>query len=419
MRILFIVPYAPSVIRVRPYHLIRSLARRGHDLVVLTLCSSSEELLDLQRLAAVNIQVRACRLPAWRSAWNCLGALVTGRPLQSVYSWQPELALELRRAVCYSGCDVIHVEHLRGALYGIHALQLIRNNGRPLPVVWDSVDCISSLFHLAQRHSRSLMGQLMSRIELFSTESHEGWLAGQFDRVLATSEADSNAIWKLARFRGETPELRVLCNGVDLEHFSTSDERRDPATIVLTGKMSYHVNVTAARYLVEEIMPLVWARRPDARVFIVGKSPSREVRALVGSLHGSRGPRRIEVTGAVPDLRPYLRRATVAVAPLLYGAGVQNKVLEAMACGTPVVASPQAHSALAASPGRDLLVGAGAKEFAHNVVALLDDPTLQKEVGGAGRRYVETHHSWDDVAARLEAIYLEAIDSLARRHAAA
>jgi len=107
-----------------------------------------------------------------------------------------------------------------------------------------------------------------------------------------------------------------------------------------------------------------------------------------------------------------MRRATLAVAPVPYGAGVQNKVLEAMACGTPVVVSPQAIAALAVQPGRDLVVADGAEAFARAVLELLDDPARRAQLGRAGRAYVEQHHSWDAITARLESIYRETMEAL-------
>jgi polysaccharide biosynthesis protein PslH len=174
--------------------------------------------------------------------------------------------------------------------------------------------------------------------------------------------------------------------------------------------MSYHANITAALYLVRDIMPLVWARRPDAEVWVAGKDPSREVQALTASnatKSESRadGNKRVFVTGTVPDLRPYLHKATIAVAPMPYGAGIQNKVLEAMACGAPVVASPQAASALPADPGSDLLVASGAEAFAEAILELLDHPERREQLGRAGRGYVERCHSWDGIGAQLESIY--------------
>jgi glycosyltransferase involved in cell wall biosynthesis len=121
----------------------------------------------------------------------------------------------------------------------------------------------------------------------------------------------------------------------------------------------------------------------------------------------------VQVTGTVADLRDYLRRATIAVAPVPYGAGIQNKVLEAMACGAPVIASEQAASALHARDQHDLLVAGSSEEFAHAILALLNSPARRADIGVAGRRYVERYHSWSASAAHLEQIYGSVLHTVA------
>jgi glycosyltransferase involved in cell wall biosynthesis len=153
--------------------------------------------------------------------------------------------------------------------------------------------------------------------------------------------------------------------------------------------------------LFTEIMPQIWQQRPDVRVWIVGKDPPKELQALEETP-------RVVVTGSVPDIRPYLRAASIALAPLTYGAGIQNKVLEAMACGTPVVSTPLAMSGLETATGEELMVADNPLEFSQTVLALLDDPLKRLELSRAGRSYVERHHNWDQIAAQLEAIYSRA-----------
>ena len=133
---------------------------------------------------------------------------------------------------------------------------------------------------------------------------------------------------------------------------------REPTTLVVSGKMSYHANITMVLKLFTEIMPLIWQQKPDVRVWIVGKDPPKELQAL-------EEPPRVVVTGYVPDIRPYLRAASIALAPLTYGAGIQNKVLEAMACGTPVVSTPLAMSGLETATGAELMVAGNPSEFSQ------------------------------------------------------
>ncbi len=422
MKILFVVPYTPNPIRVRPYELLRTLVRRGHTITLATLWQNDQERQELGALGALGIEIIADPLSRVRSLWNCVQALPSQAPLQAAYCWQPHLAHQLRQLVTHRRFDVIHVEHLRGARYGLALRQAVSTTSSAPPVVWDSVDCISYLFAQAAERSRSRSGRLMTTLELARTRRYEGWLLQQFDQVLVTSPNDRLALLALAQLAPAADQQRrhyagkpqrqesqaadpvaVLPNGVDLEGFHQDDQTKAEKTLVFSGKMSYHANVTAALHLVQEIMPQVWAHDPAVRVQLVGKDPPAEVRALAATI--SAPPGAVVVTGAVPTMRPYLSRATIAVAPVLYGAGIQNKVLEAMACGTPVIASPAAASGLQAERGRDLLLAADASEFATAILTLLAQPERRTHMGQAGRAYVERVHAWDAVGAQLEHYY--------------
>jgi glycosyltransferase involved in cell wall biosynthesis len=419
MHILFIVPNPPSLVRVRPYNLIKQLLRLGHEVTVATLWTNEEERADIEILKQrYSVDVISMVLPSWRSLWNCLRALPSGLPLQALYCWQPELARALQEAHRRSPFDIIHVEHLRGAHYGLflyHAFDRLKASARPLadsptrrlahpPIVWDSVDCISHLFEQSAKKSRTLKGRLMATLEMKRTRRYEGWLLHQFDRVLVTSMKDKAALQALA-WQASTAKLNVLPNGVALDYFTATSKPREPATLVISGKMSYHANVTAALHLVQDIMPHVWAQCPSIEVQIVGKDPPRDIQALASKHASTQG--RVTVTGTVPDIRPYLRRATISVVPLTYGAGIQNKVLEAMACATPVVATPLAAAGLAgkAIAGHDLMVAEGAEALAQTLLALLSDSARRAQIGQAGRAYVERHHSWEAIGTQLEGFY--------------
>jgi glycosyltransferase involved in cell wall biosynthesis len=421
MRVLFVVPYAPNLVRVRPLQLITHLARRGHDLTIATLWTDDDEEADLRGLQALGARVVARPLSPLRSASNCLAAVPSKTPLQAVYCWHPGLAAELVTQHATGQIppyDIVHVEHLRGAHYGLWLKRQMagRSPAAQPPVVWDAVDCISHLFSQAARQSRSLKGRLMTRFELGRTQRYEGWLVGQFDHVTVTSPVDQQALatlWQEHSAGRHLPgagsaanRLTVLPNGVDLDYFTPDATPRGPATVVLSGKMSYHANVSAALHLVHDIMPRVWSVQPEVRVVIAGKDPAQQIRQLA-----LQHPDRVEVTGAVPDIRPYLRQATVAVAPMLYSAGIQNKVLEAMACGAPVIANQPAVSALAVRPGTDLLIAGNAADFAAEILALLANPAAQREIGQAGRAYVERCHSWHAVASQLETVYTSASEA--------
>jgi glycosyltransferase involved in cell wall biosynthesis len=248
--------------------------------------------------------------------------------------------------------------------------------------------------------------RLLTRFELNRTEWYEGWLVNQFDQTLVTSVADKKALENLTPSPtggGNVPEIAVLQNGVDLDHFSPGDETlREESTIVLSGKMSYHANITMALHLIQEIMPAVWAKCENVQVMIVGKDPPSIVKSL------EEHPR-VTVTGTVPELRTYLQQATIAVAPIRYGAGIQNKILEAMACATPVITTPKAVAGLQINPGENILVAEDTMAFANAILKLLADSSFREQMRLAGRQYVETHHNWGDIASQLGNIYTQVI----------
>lgn len=405
MRILFVVPYTPNLIRVRPYNLIRALSERGNQVTVLTLAANEAEWTDAAVLATTGPRVITHGISRLRSVANCLMAVPTAQPLQAAYSWHPDLAKRLVKLTSNGDgpFDVVHVEHLRGARYGLQLLD--ENDAQRPPVVWDSVDCISHLFQQAAEQSASRAGRWMTRLELGRTARFEAHLIRRFDHVVVTSPVDREALLELPSNANWPPAaISVIRNGVDLEYFRPAPESvREEATLVFSGKMSYHANVTMARHLAEEILPRVRRSIPHARLLIVGKDPPGEIEAL-----GRKWPG-VSVTGTVPDVRPYLQRATLAVVPLVYGAGVQNKVLEAMACATPVVAYAPAVAALSATPGHDLALVANPEEGAEQIVALLQDPEKRRQLGTNGRAYVEREHDWNIIAGRLEGVYQQAM----------
>jgi glycosyltransferase involved in cell wall biosynthesis len=166
--------------------------------------------------------------------------------------------------------------------------------------------------------------------------------------------------------------------------------------------MSFHANIAGVCVLVEHILPLIWQKRPTVRLIIAGDDPPAAVRRL------ARDPR-IEVTGYLPDLRPAIARAQIAVCPLPYAVGMQNKVLEAMALGTPVVASTPVAAGLQAIAGRDLLVADEPTDFANVVLRLLEDRVQWRSLAAHGAAYIRSHHHLDVIIQQLTAVYAQAL----------
>jgi glycosyltransferase involved in cell wall biosynthesis len=375
---------------------------------LLTVCTSDGDHQALEGLHEYCDRILPVDLPAWRSIYNCLLALPSGKPLQMVYSWDPGLADNLYQLATNSNgskaYDIVHLEHLRGARYGVDLISRSANRKPPLPIVWDSVDSISLLFRQAMVHSKSFLSRELTRFELGRTERYEGWLVGQFDRVLVTSEKDKQALLSLRSQVDRESQVDVLPNGVDLAYFMPGEfEDRAEQSVVLSGKMSYHANISMVVGYMEDIMPLVWEVQPDVEVWIVGKDPPQRIQDYAQH-------RNVQVTGTVDDIRPYLKKATISASPTNYGVGIQNKVLEAMACATPVIASKQAISALDVQMGVEIMVAEEPLDFAEKLIELLGEPEKRERIGRAGRRYVEKNHDWARAAAQLEDVYTQTLN---------
>jgi glycosyltransferase involved in cell wall biosynthesis len=291
------------------------------------------------------------------------------------------------RALAADPFDLVHVQLARMAPY-------LEEGLCPRPWVVDLVDALSLGM---ERRGREEWGpaRFVARLEARRLRGYEQKLGATTDRTVVVSRRDREAI-------GEGPGLRIVPNAVDLMAFPFAARDREAASVVFSGNMGYFPNVNAAVWFTREVLPRVRRERPETRLTIVGTRPARAVREL------ARDPA-VTVTGRVPDIGPYLRRATVAVVPMRSGSGEQFKVLEAMASGAPVVATAAEAEQVGAEHDRELLVADDAGAFAQAVLALVNDPARAEALAHRGRRLVEARFTWRHSVEALEAVYREAI----------
>jgi polysaccharide biosynthesis protein PslH len=279
----------------------------------------------------------------------------------------------------------MHTEFVRATSATVHL------NGHPK--ILDFVDCMS----LAYRRSINAM-QVSSRqravavIEWIKLRGYEKRMLQHYQQILVSSPMDRN------EFPAARP-VEILPNGVDLDYFAFSNGNHRSTEIVFLGKMSYYVNVASVMWFYKHVFPKIRNHHPEAKFLIVGRDPVQAIQDL-------RKDPAVEVTGTVPDVRPYLQRAAVAICPMVSGAGIQNKLLEAMAVGTPCVATSLACQALAIESGKEVLIADTAEDFANHVLDLLDHPHKRYTLSEAARLYLETCHDWKSIGGRLEKVYL-------------
>ena len=261
-----------------------------------------------------------------------------------------------------------------------------------VPVVADLVDDMVLTFWRAMRSEPAVMKKLRMLKYLGVNLLFERYCMRRTAHCVVVSEDDA------AVFRKVSPKVpvSVIQNGVDVDFFTPGNGTSVPGRLVFEGTMAFPPNQQAAIFLVNEIMPHIWAKRPDASLTLVGRDPPPDIRAL--------GSNRVFVTGAVEDIRPYVREAEVFVCPLKSGAGIKNKLLQAWAMGKAVVATSLSVGGLGARDGHNLLIRDDVEAIASAVLELLEKPSQRDSLGERGRVTVEKAFTWEAQAELFDAL---------------
>lgn len=388
-------PYSEGY-HLRVLHLFRRLRARGHAAHLLGLI---HEQSQAQQLAALEREgIFESITLEWFPRRRWLGRLRTNLgvdPPASLKAEYPGFGARLRA----------RSEELR-ARHGLEVAwvfdpwaDVLYADAQVLPTLLDVCDC-RSLFYARQLERGDLpwtqrlrVRQLLRRFEAFETH-----LLERYPMATAISPLDRDFLLRLR------PQARVevIPNGVDLEMFQPlADVPEKQDNLILFGNMDFLPNVDAAVHFAREILPRVRERRLQATFTIVGTNPAPEVRALEREMEG------VEVTGGVPDLKPWIQRATMLVAPMRFGAGMKNKVLETMAMEKPVVTNVTGLEAFAPEVRALLRVAHDDEEFAERVCDLLDAPEERRRLGRAGRALMQRLYSWEAAAERYEGLFAE------------
>ena len=394
MRVLFVVPNVPSSIRPRPLNFIRGLARQ-HEVSVLCLATNAADEQFVSELRPHCHHLEVVRLSRWRSLWNCLLALFSNRSIRCAYFDSPQLRALVTARVKARQVDLLHAEHLK-------SLPMVEPVMGQVPAVFDAVDCLSMLESRRRRVTKNPFLKLFSWLESKKFALAEAEAATRFSRVVISSGVDRSA-FPVAPSLCE--KIDVVPNGVNLEHFGFRRYETQEDLLVFCAKLDYFPNADAAVYFVRSIWPLLRARRSELRLEIVGSRPPRSVRRL-------NGKNKVRVIASVADVRPYIGRGAVALCPIRIRAGIQNKMLEAMALGVPLVATSICCEGLPVVPGKHLLVAENAPQFASAIELLLDNAGMRERMIAEGRAYVEKHHNWSESVLALSKSYAEAIAAL-------
>lgn len=342
-----------------------------------TLADRGADLAHQQALGEFCHSVTVARLHPALARLRAFGSLLGQKPLTVPYFHSRELAAGIRHAIETRSYDRIFIYCSAMAQYAEWV--------EDIPVVMDLVDVDSDKWMQYAAVTRFPLSAVYRR-EGRRLEAYERAISARFWRVVVSTEREAQLLRRICN----TAAIHVIPNGVDTEFFDASRVPPDQSqpTIIFTGDMSYFPNEDAVTYFALQVLPLIRRSVPSARFLIVGRDPSRKVLRL----QDNQG---VEVTGFVQDVRSYLAKAHVAVAPFLIAAGIQNKILEALAFGLPVVATGRAAQGLSKGVAGAVDTGNSPEELAAHVVRLLSDGQLARRKGMEGRERVAAEYNWD------------------------
>ena len=364
--------------KIRSYHLLKHLARdyRVH------LATFVDDPDDWQHVPTVEKMCASSHFAALNPTLarvRSLGALVKKRSLSLDYYRDAGLARWVDQTVA--------AHKIQRVLVFSSAMAQYADKYRDARRVVDFCDVDSDKWR-QYADKKSWPMSWLYRHEARQLLSYERQVARDYDASLFVSAPEADLFRQLAP--ESDARIGFFSNGVDTDYFSPDAAGPSPfkegeQAIVFTGAMDYWPNVDAVQWFAGEAMPLLRARFPELRFYIVGARPAQAVLELAKQPN-------IVVTGTVPDVRPYIKHARAAVAPLRIARGIQNKVLEAMAMATPVVVTPQALEGIEAEPGRELVLAQDAAGFVEAVALLL--ARSGNDMGLAARARVERKYSW-------------------------
>ena len=388
MRILFLASRVPAPPiqgdRIRAYHQLRLLGER-HEVILVAPVRNRTDRQGLQEVAAFCKRVEVVELPSRHAYWSLARSFRTGIPWQVALFCPPPLAHRVRALAREEEVDLIHIQLARMAP---------ATQGVSAPVVIDLVDALSLNFAQRADLAPPPVAWVMRR-EAERLRAYEQVLLRTGIPLIVTSPVDRAAVGSA---------VHVVPNGVDIEAFPFVECDRRAANIVFCGRMDSFPNIDAAVFFARKVFPLIRREIPDARFLIAGAAPAPRVKRL-GHLRG------VAVLGFVPSMAEVLHRAAVAVCLRRVATGIQNKVIEAMAAGTPVVATSKAVGGIPDARDREhCLVEEEPEELASACTRLLRDRRLARHLSKEARALVEAQYTWVRSVSLLEAIYQQAIE---------
>jgi len=349
---------------------------------ILSFLRNKKQFTDLENFRKTGIQIETVKLSVLQSLFRIISALFSQIPFQVAWFSSDKMKRKIREELSKNNFDVVYFHLIRTAQY------LDSAGGENLKVI-DFTDAVSLYLSRFAEIEKNPFKKLFIRIEHSRIKSYEK-IAEKFQAIFICSEIDKEYLKKC----GINANIKIMNNGIDIDYFSSDSRDFEKDRIIFTGNMPYHANYDAAIYFAKEIFPFILKEKPGTKFFIVGQKPPHKIKALESE--------NIFVTGFVPDIKKEYLRSAVNVAPMRFGAGTLNKVIESIALGVPVVATSIAVEGLPNELKKYVYVADNSKEFSQLVLEILKKPALRNQLWKEGQFVIREMLGWEKVVNKFE-----------------
>ncbi len=386
MKILFVTPCVPTKTDGRrPYNFIKYLSKQ-HKIHLAALILPNQQPSDIRRIQNLGVQVTSIEVAPSRSMLNCLFGLPLARPLRVSWCQYQDMRNAIEMILEKDHYDIIHVDRMRMGQYA-RGLQ-------PKKVI-DFTDSLLLYLERSRPVRRRCGERCVDWWESRVIPAYERKLLRYADASIVCSDVDAQI------FHQTHPgsSFEVVENGVDLTQFTpkTHDPNHFPRCII-TGTLFYFPNIDSVLYYTEKCLPCIRKTYPEMETLVLGTRPSREIQKLDGKMG-------VQVYPDIPRMEDWLYSDDIYLCPLRVGAGVRNKLMEAMAVGMPIVTTPLGPEGMNVKHEKEMLFAETPEEFEQQITRLIESPDLRRSLSENALNYVRDHHDLEIVGAKLERLY--------------
>lgn len=386
MRILLLTSRIPYPViggdKLRTYNFCQGLLNEGHEITLITLYENETDLLETfktyedqnKKFYSKIIPIKFNRTLAY---FKAVKALTNQLPFTVNFFYSSKMQKAVNEEFNNNKFDIT-ISHL------IRTTEYVKNFAVPKMV--DLTDAFSLLYERRIQLRRNYFDKFKINCEYKRVIDYEVKIINEFDKCFIISEVDKDFLSKYT----DTSNVEIIPNGVNSEYFYFYNGEYDKNNLVFTGNMRTIANNDAAMYFGDKIFPKIKQIKPDAKFTIIGANPRKELIEMSQNING------ITVTGEVEDVREYLRTAAVSVCPVRIAAGVQNKILESMSMGIPVITSPEGAEGLKVTDN-EIIIAHNDEEFVNAVLDIIQNTEKRAMYSKNARKFIEEYYSWSDI----------------------